>query len=457
MKKTKEYNLWILTEERPKKEVIKQIISKICKDTGFKYKIDDIKFTPVFKDCRFAFIYLVEGIVINGFEKILIKTVSGSSSFLDFLIYFSNDTPNPKDEPEYAIEETKTSDIESRNTGVYQRCSKFVYVNFHYPNCKKIMLYNIRVKDSHSPTKTNIFGTRMLITLGVEILGKTLDPEVFKKFESIDELIDFKNNMRGAPTGNVPILINKFKDRITVSGRLYKTGGLKHDPNTGALTIISQTLRKLGWKEDIVITQHGLSQANVGRNNKFIKIATEIGIKLDGIAIPKSTLPTEYWHYEQVSEKIATIFLHLISEQIENVRVIYENHAGCERGYFFTKEGTPITIHKYIKNSKKNGIIKIPDLIIREDNEKEIFNLEGKRYDTRQKGIKEIERFDPIEEEYIQKYYPDYKITRGVVIYGGSSSAVNDKILFQIDLSGNIYISQNAPQFLKQAINRINP
>ena len=32
-------------------------------------------------------------------------------------------------EPIYAIEETKTDDKESRNTGVYQRCSKFIFIS----------------------------------------------------------------------------------------------------------------------------------------------------------------------------------------------------------------------------------------------------------------------------------------------------------------------------------------
>ena len=35
----------------------------------------------------------------------------------------------------------------------------------------------------------------MLLTLDVEILGKTLDRSIFKKFESIKELLDFKNNV----------------------------------------------------------------------------------------------------------------------------------------------------------------------------------------------------------------------------------------------------------------------
>jgi hypothetical protein len=42
-------------------------------------------------------------------------------------------------------EETKIDDQESRNTGVYQRCSKFVFIKNYYSNTKLIMLYNLKI------------------------------------------------------------------------------------------------------------------------------------------------------------------------------------------------------------------------------------------------------------------------------------------------------------------------
>lgn len=103
-------------------------------------------------------------------DKVYVKTVSGNSSFTDFLIFYQKDEPTLKDEPIYAIEETKTDDKESRNTGVYQRCSKFVFIQSYYPNVKKIMLYNLQIDQKVEPTSTYIFGTKLLLTLGVEIL-----------------------------------------------------------------------------------------------------------------------------------------------------------------------------------------------------------------------------------------------------------------------------------------------
>jgi len=449
--------LWILAEERPKVEVIKQILNKISEDFSYDLKVDKIFIKPVFIENHFSFEYIVEGAHIPEFSQIVIRIVSGGSSFVDFLIYFSDNEPCSSQEPVYAIEETKTSDKESRNTGIYQRSSKFVYVNLYYPNCKKIMLYNLRVKDNFKPTETNIFGSRLLKTIGVEIIGKIQEDNLFRSFKNIEEIIEFKSKMRKAPKGNVPITINKHENKILISGRLYKSGSLSHDPNIGALSLISQTLRNLGWNKEIIITNHKLSDSNLGIKNKFIQIANELNIVLDGLKMPKTILPKDYWHFENNSEKIVSIFLHLLLDQLDNYTVIYENHAGCERGYFYTNEGVPTTVHKYIKNKKSNGIIYLPDLIVRDDLNKTIYTLEAKRYERRMEGLKEINNFYLIEEEYIKYYYPDYKIIRGVVIYGGTTSVTIDKIYVQINCLGEIFISDNAPSIFKKEIKNIIP
>jgi hypothetical protein len=446
-------NLWILTEERPKKEVLEKILGRFSLDNGFELKFEKLIIKPLLKKRRFIFTYELLGVDCKEINKIYIKNISGKSSFVDFLIFYQENEPTNQDKPLYAIEETKTDDSESRNTGVYQRCSKFVFVELYYPDAKKIMLYNLKVS-SKKPTETNIFGTRMLLTLGIDIMGKSLDKNVYKRFDSIEELIEFKKNMRSAPKGNVPIQIIKENKVIKISGRLWKAGGLSHDPNIGALSIISTTLRKLGWKKDIVITHHGLSQKHITSRNKFVRIANEIGIKLENLNIPSEDLPEDYWYYDLSSEKLGTIFLHLISEELNNVRGIYENHAGCERGYFYTKENKPILIHKYIKNIKANGRIpKIPDLIIADDNNKEIFNLEGKNHYNVGQGIKDIKLFNTIEEEYIEPHYPDYKISRGVIIFGGKDNQIKEKeVILLLTQDGEIITSEDTPKTILKAL-----
>ncbi len=454
-------NLWFLTEERPKKEVLQTIFQKFAKDYSFAVFVDAIRIFPILDDNKFTFTYEVTGFRCNKVDKVYVKTVSGNSSFTDFLIFYQKDEPTIKDEPIYAIEETKTDDKESRNTGVYQRCSKFVFIQSYYPNVKKIMLYNLQIVQKVKPTSTYIFGTKLLLTLGVEILGKKLDPKIFTPFKTIDEVIDLKNEMRKAPKGNVQILLKKSKTKIEVSGRLFKSGGLSHDPNIGALSIISAVLRELGWIKKIEITQHGLLQNHVGKTNKFIQIANKIGISLKGLTIPKVGMNSDYWKYDKDGEKLGTIFIHLVVEEFTQGYSIFENHAGCEKGYFFPLSGEPIPLEKYknralYKAGDKKQIIEIPDLILLDKKEKEILNIEGEKYVNRNAGILQIKTFDFIEKIYIKKHYPKYKIIRTVVLFGSEeTSIVEIEVGFLLNKNGQLILSVKAPKLFQEAIKNL--
>jgi uncharacterized protein YfkK (UPF0435 family) len=216
-------NLWILTEERPKKEVIEVIFQKYLKDNNISGFIDYIRILPVLdNDNSFSFVYEITGIKTPKIHNIYIKIISGTSSFVDYLVFESINEPNENDIPLYAIEETKTDDKESRNTGVYQRCSKFVYVNFFYSNISKIMLYNLQIEQKDEATLTYIFGTKMLKTLGVEILGKKwIDNKKYDAFNTIDELIQLKNSM--SPTQNgVTVRLIKKQNSIEISAKIRK-------------------------------------------------------------------------------------------------------------------------------------------------------------------------------------------------------------------------------------------
>lgn len=377
------------------------------------------------------------------------------------MIFYQKDEPTIKDEPIYAVEETKTDDKESRNTGVYQRCSKFVFIECYYPNTKMIMLYNLQIAQKEKPTSTYIFGTKLLLTLGVEILGKKLDNKIFTPFKTIEEIIDLKNDMRKAPTGNVPILLSKLKNKIEISGRLFKSGRLSHDPNIGALSIISAVLRKLGWAEEIIITLHGLKQVHVGKTNKFIQIANKIGIKLAGLVVPKAEMHLEYWKYDRDGEKLGTIFIHLVVQEFTQSYSIFENHAGCEKGYFFPLKGDPIPLEKYkdralYKAGDKKQIIEIPDLILVDVKENEIINIEGEKYINRNAGIIQIKTFDFIETIYIKKHYPKYKIIRTVVLFGSDeTSIVEIEVGFLLNKNGKLILSVKSPKLFQEAIKNL--
>ncbi len=455
-------NLWILTEERPKKEVVITIIKKFAEDRNLEDPfINQLQILPILESNRFTFRYRVAGVFCQDVSEIFLEIIGGFSSFVDFLVFYQDERPSDSHQPIYAIEETKTDDSESRNTGVYQRCSKFVFIDFYYPHTKKIMLYNLRVEQKIHPTSTSVFGTKLLMNLGVEILGKELDPNLFKPFETLEEVIEFKNNMRRPPRGNVPILIEKGTSQIYISGRLVKSGSLSHDPNIGALTLISQSLRNLGWTGDIVITQHGLKQDYIGKNNKFIQIANQVGIQLEGLTVPDAELPTTYWKYEMESEKLATIFIHLVVEEFTQARAIYDNHAGGEQGYFQKiedQETDYMVLEKYedrdaYKAGDKSKRLHRPDLILFDDQRSEIINIEGKKFGNRKVGIKQLEKYDAIEREYIQQHYSWCKIIRTVVIYGSQQTKITEpEISFLLNKRGDIILGQEPPQIFVEAI-----
>ncbi len=455
-------NLWILTEERPKTEVLQLIFEYFAKDQDCGFLGDNIRILPILDTNKcFAFTYEVIGFTCARVGKVFIRTVSGYSSFTDFLIFYQEQQPQPTDTPLYIIEETKTDDTESRNTGVFQRCSKFVYAQNYYPTVKKAMLYALQVEQNESPTETYIFGTRLLLTLGIDILGKTLDPAIFTPFTTVEEVITCKNNMRRPPKGNIPILLKKTATKIQILGRLFKNNSLSHDPNIGALTIIAAVLRKLGWNKDIEITQHGLQQRHVGVRNKFVQIANILDIKLKGLKVPKTILPPNYWHYETQGEKLGTIFVHIVVENFTESYSIFENHAGCEKGYFHTSDGQHIPLQKYVdreayKAGDKDQIVYIPDLVLIDIVEKESITIEGKKYEYRQNGINELANYDPFDKLYLTAYYPEYKIVRTVVLYGSQEEEIIEvQIGFLLNANGKMILGIKAPKLFKRAIRNL--
>lgn len=453
--------LWILTEERPKSSVIRQIIGLYQKDFGGIIESideDNIRIKPIFDRGYFKFKYVVEGIKIKGITEIVIKTVSGNSSFFDFLVFQQDKQPSENESGNLlmAIEETKTSDDESRNTGVYQRASKFAFIDAFYKNVKLYMLYNdeLEAREEKRPSDTSIFGTNMLLSLDVEIVGKDTS-KWFTKFNSIEEIIRFKAGMRQPPAGNVPINITRYTDRIEISGRLSKpadAGNIGHDPNIGALSLISKGLRHLGWDKKIVITQHGVTQRYVDKTrgkNKFLYICRILNMELEGICMPKKvSLPDKYWHYEMSSEKIASILLHIVGEY-HGMRGIYQNHAGCERGYFKTKNDELITLPK----KDKHGInLYIPDLVLHDKKSQYIILVEGKKLTTLQAGLDEIEDYDSIEDEFIKPYYSDCKIYRCVSIFGGNLTKLpHPKVILYLSETGKVIVNPDSPKCILDA------
>lgn len=454
--------LWVLTEERPKKEVLETILRKFAQEQNLAAFIDTLRIIPILSDGNFTSTYKVLGFTSPSVSSVYLKVVSGNSSFVDYLVYFQDDLPSPEQRPLFGIEETKTDDSESRNTGVFQRSSKFVYIDVFYPGIDKTMLYNLRVEEKKTTSQTNVFGTRCLRTLGVHFLGKAPNDSSAEPFSSVEELIEFRSAMRLPPANNVPILVEKISDDlITVSGRLIKSGSLSHDPNIGALSLIGATLRKLGWSGNIRITRHGLEQRNLGPSNKFIQIANHLNLEVEGLILPEPVFPNSYWKYEESSEKLGTIFIHLVVEEFSRGFSIYENHAGCERGYFFTAEGKPLAVGKRLTDEdgsmpRDAESIAIPDLILLDPDRKELLNVEGERTVNVQKGIAQLKTFSNIENTYLKTYYPDFRVLRTVVLYGGAGDAISHlEVSVLINSAGKIILGVQAPGLFRDSIKNL--
>lgn len=267
--------------------------------------------------------------------------------------------------------------------------------------------------------------------------------------------------MQCPPAGNIPILLQKSDDKIQISGRLFKSGSLSHDPNIGALSIIAAVLRKLGWEKEIEITQHGLGQNHIKAKNKFILIANKLGISLEGLNVPKAELPTDYWHYETKGEKLGTIFIHLVVENFTESYAVFENHAGCEKGYFQTSQGEHIPLAKYAdreayKAGDKSQIIFIPDLVLLDIEEKESITIEGKKYENKDTGIEELNNYDTFDELYLKKYYPQYQIVRTVVLYGSKNTQIFDvQVGFLLNEEGKLVLGIKAPKLFNRAIRNL--
>ena len=151
----------------------------------------------------------------------------------------------------------------------------------------------------------------------------------------------------------------------------------------------------------------------------------------------------------------SSIVLHLIGiTDAPRTEAIYENHAGCERGYFYTPDRKAIALPK----KDKNGVnLYLPDLILKNDENKEILLIEGKQSSTLNQGLEEIKHFESIEDEFIKKYYPSYSITRWVSTFGENiyQNGLNPKVLFHLNKNGTYLLNDNAPKWLVDLFKRV--
>lgn len=447
-------NLWILTEERPKEEVIRTIVEKFAKDKNLKLNIINLKIKPIIEKRNFQFKYIIEGVKINEIKNIYLKIISGSEgSFVDFLVFHQESEPKNVDLPIYVIEETKTNPAESRNVAVFQRATKFVFADLfaNTRQAEKIMLYSIR-KPYFTLPPTFIFGIKAMKTLGVTIIGlKEAKEGCNEGFESVDELIKHKNAISTKRIDNTPLSIVKTNKSgvYRISGKLVKSGQFSHDPNIGAVILIARLIKKLDPEtKEIIVYNHGLTQRMVNNsNNKFVKIANKFGIKLEDLILHSTELGDQYWKYNYEGEKIVSIFVHLLL-QYNETKIIYENHAGCEQGYFEFP-------NKDLESIKKK--MGKPDLIFLDTRNKVIYLIEAEMATNAfgiNSGVNQLKKFTEVEKEFCASYV-GYAYKRCVILYGDIEPIQkSNKIIFQLKTNGELICYDSCPKLMKDIITK---
>lgn len=104
----------------------------------------------------------------------------------------------------------------------------------------------------------------------------------------------------------------------------------------------------------------------------------------------------------------------------------------------------------------KNKIIFIPDLVLLDIDDSEIITIEGKKYNFKQEGIKDLKNYDAFDKEYLKVYYPKFKIIRTVVLYGSKNEQVAEiEIGFLLNENGKIILGIKAPKIFTIAIKNL--
>ena len=472
-----EKNLWILTEERPKPDTIFRIIKEFSTDFNKKISIKnnsertditkEIIIKPLFKKSLFQFSYEIKGVKIDDVGKIILEIVSGTGSFVDYLVYYEVDEPDQKKHtPLYAIEETKTTPQESRNLH-YQRITKFGYISYYRKinNARKLFIYSIRKKFNTIP-ESFVMGTRMLKMFKVKVLGLentivTIDDSRFKKFSTIDEMSNFKNSFAKKSGGHdTPYTITKNKNKISISARLQKGNSQTSwsDPSTGFAIAAGFIVREVfGHTGEISIVKTNFKKNPTGskKGGKFAAVASRLDISIEDWKVPKKELPENYFKKSD-GEKVGSILLHLCLEDNHDLEIIYENHAGSEQGYFEEKCTKCFVTRDFHSIKKKDGKA---DLIILDKRNKEIFILEGEKAKNVKKGIAQMKSFNVAEKQYCKKFYPKYKCKRFVVLYGDKEVDLTQKeknqVIFRLKGNGQMIIYPKCPQIIKNILEKL--
>ena len=374
---------------------------------------------------------------------------------IDYLVYDQDTRPTAEDSPKLAVEETKTQDNKSRNVSTCQRLTKFSMIGERYPGIDTVMLYN---ENSLNPSKrksipaSSARGIKMMRTLGVDVVGAERYESV-KGYDSLQELID-DNKTPHSRAGNIPFTVTQPNDdTIVITAKLSKgkQEAICHDPNEGLIIGTAEAIRELGFKGDIVIQNHCVTQDAVNHmmpSNKFFGAARRLGISLDGISFPDAPSQQEppYWRPEKSSEKVASILMEVMATN-NGYEHVFANHAGCERGYARDVNGQ--------EHEVPTSFGKIPDLVLYDRKKNELIVVEGKQLKTLNVGKQDLAKMGEFidflcgENDTGTPLYPKATVKSTISIYGGSNQEIPDEqVGFLVTDDGHVTATDLCSNFI---------
>lgn len=368
-------NIYLVTEECITDNQIKFICSKYNPDISYS--------NLIFKQLS-QNMYEVSGVVSKSHDKVFIIIAKGSGSFIDILLY---DEPNSidlnKKSPKIACEVTKNlpNSKESGNMAS-QRLSKWATIqnNPLFASTRRIYLIDykrkIKTKEVDEPND-RAFAT--MAVFGVEIYFKSLASRVAIKYRpktKKKKLVDFnysgKTNWIGITNTTATLETNFYKNITTKTGH--------HDPNIGWICGEVAAIRVFDPNISIIVESNRPPKEILGQN-KLSKILHENNAKLQYkksiVSAPKQISKKPYWDFETTGEKLGSISLELDLRN-KGKKLIFSNHAGCEKSFVKTKNGD------LNQSQKARGI---PDLVYLDN---KIIVVEAEKHENYSGGLKQV-------------------------------------------------------------------
>lgn len=473
--------LWLVSEEYPKASVIQRMLAGIY-EVDEKLLGGRVVALPSSKGCEHYEYVLTHP---QG-RKVFILLGRGTGAMVDYVAYAQERMPDvtvvPQPVPVWATEVTKTDGSESGNSAGYQRQTKSVAFKQYHPDVPVYMFGDHHkydgpdgVPDLGKAPRSHQFGLLLSDVQGVKSIGGTPRVPEGNRVRDVGtflrragELLGHNRNDKhvglgftlarveedGRETVIDPKDYGEIEDWgaenfvIYIDARLNKPDKgkdqLSHDPNIGFVSSSAWSLRSLGFKGRIVVRNHGLPSdyfergrpdgegkvsggEDEGRHydNKAARVFAEYGVILQGVKFNpgKVKYPGQYWMPEGASEKIATIRMQVLLEDLKRedggarFTTVYDNHAGCERSYLRGPGGEEVQVP---------GKVRIPDLVVYDTVTGTFYICEGKKLSKAGDGVRQLKDYGPFVEE-LKKQYPDAKVELGLVTYGGALSKLPDR------------------------------